>query len=144
MNVAIIFNKQRRNPMSNQLATREHQPIVADPIHRGRYYQPNVDILEDDNGFRIIADIPGVKPGEVTINYQNGALTINGKVAPRQTEKTRFLMREYGVADYHRHFDVGESVDVDRIAADYSDGVLTVTLPKAESAKPRKITVENK
>lgn len=130
--------------MSKELASKEQQPIVADPIHRGRYYQPNVDIVEDEHGFRILADIPGVKPGDVTINFQNGALTITGKVAPRQPEKTRYLFREYGVADYYRHFDVGESVDVDKITASYSDGVLTVTLPKAESAKPRKISVENK
>jgi len=62
-------------------------------------------------------------------------------VAPRQQGKTEFLVREYGVGDYFRSFEVGEGIDADKIEASVQQGVLTLRLPKSAAAKPRKIAV---
>ncbi len=64
-------------------------------------------------------------------------------MAARQSEQTRYLLREYGVGDFYRTFRVGEQVDASRIAAEFVDGVLTLHLPKVDAAKPRKIAVQS-
>jgi HSP20 family protein len=63
-------------------------------------------------------------------------------VAPRTSEQGRYFLREYGVGDFQRNFEVGEQIDAERISAEYSDGVLTLHLPKVVAARPRKIAVK--
>ena len=70
-----------------------------------------------------------------------GEGTIHGKVTPRQPEDTAYLLRGYGIGDFHREFQVSESVDVAKIRAEHKNGVLTLHLPKVDAVKPRKITV---
>ena len=108
-----------------------------------RTYLPNVDILETPEEFLILADMPGVTPDHIEIEYEQGVLTIHGQVDPRQDEATtRYLLREYGVGDFHRSFTIGQGVDADRIEAHFKDGVMELHLPKAEAVKPRRITVK--
>ena len=106
-------------------------------------YTPSVDIIEQRDELLLVADLPGVKADAIDIKYEQGLLTIHGRVDPRQDEgKTSYLLREYGVGDYYRTFTVGEGIDSARIHAELKDGVMTLHLPKAESIKPRKITVK--
>ncbi len=108
-----------------------------------RTYLPNVDILETPEEFLILADMPGVKPDSIEIEYEQGVLTIHGQADPRQDEAaTNYLLREYGVGDFHRSFTIGQGIDDAKIEAHYSDGVMELHLPKAEKAKPRRITVK--
>jgi HSP20 family protein len=110
----------------------------------GRYYRPNVDILEDADELTVLVDIPGVKADDVDIQFEAGALAISGRVGDRQPQGTQYLLQEYGIGDFHRCFQVSEVIDAGRISAECGDGVLTVHLPKVEAAKPRKIAVQSR
>ena len=107
----------------------------------GRYYRPNVDILEAPDELLLLADMPGVKPDEIDVRFEDGELTIRGPAAPRQNPETNYLLMEYGVGDFYRTFRVSEQINAAKIRAEYSDGVLRLHLPKVEAAKPRKIQV---
>lgn len=107
----------------------------------GCHFRPHVDILELPDELVIQADIPGATPEGIDIDLQEGTLSVRAKVEPRERAVTRQLLREYGVGDYYRTFRVGEEINTEEIAADYTDGLLTLHLPKLESAKPRKIAV---
>lgn len=107
----------------------------------GRTFCPAVDILENEDALVVLADVPGSRAEDIGVDFENGQLTIHARVTERQPEGTRFLAREYALGDYRRSFEVSERIDPARIAADYTNGVLRLTLPKAESAKPKKIVV---
>jgi HSP20 family protein len=113
----------------------------AEHTRSGRYYRPNVDILEQADELIVLADMPGASGDAIDVNFEDGNLTIHAKVDPRQDESTEYLVREYGVGDFFRTFRISEAIDASKITAQYADGVLTLHLPKAEEAKPRKIAV---
>jgi HSP20 family molecular chaperone IbpA len=116
--------------------------IDAEQTRGGQYYRPNVDIIETPDELLVVADMPGLASDLIDIRFEEGALTIHGRVPPRQPAGTRFLLQEYGLGDFFRTFRVSENIDSERITADYADGVLTLHLPKSERAKPRKIAVQ--
>ena len=102
--------------------------------------RPRVDILETEHALVLLADLPGVKPSDVDVRFENGELTIHGRRVPSHAGKRRPLW-EYEPAHYHRAFRLTEDVAADQIEAELKNGVLTVRLPKAEAAKPRRIAV---
>lgn len=114
---------------------------VADDANSGVVARPRVDILETDHEVLLLADMPGVKPNEVDVRFENGELTIHGRRVPSNNGKKRVLW-EYEPAHYHRAFRLNEDVAADKIEAELKNGVLKVRLPKAEAAKPRRITVK--
>ncbi len=108
----------------------------------GRPWTPAVDIAENENELVLTADIPGVKMEDVDIKIEDGTLTLSGKREFQKEEKNggyHRIERSYGA--FHRAFTLPESVDVDKVGAAYENGVLKVTLPKKEVAKPRSIKV---
>jgi HSP20 family molecular chaperone IbpA len=105
-------------------------------------YRPYVDIVETSEELILSADLPGAKGSAIDIDFEDGVLTIQGKVEPRYGERRNFLLREYGIGDFHRTFRVSEQINAAAIHAEFVDGVLHVHLPKAEAAKPRKIEVK--
>ncbi len=109
----------------------------------GVCFRPNVDIVERPEELVVLADMPGTRSEGTEVDFEDGTLTIHGRVAPRHTEGTEFLLREYNVGDFYRTFHVNEAIDTNNITAEYADGVLTLHLPKAEAAKPRKIHVKS-
>jgi HSP20 family protein len=117
-------------------------PALAERTWSGRYYTPSVDILESEGELTLLADMPGVAAGDVDIRFENGELSIHGKVASHRDADLRYLLLEYEEGSYYRSFRISETIDAERISADYRDGVLMLHLPKAERAKPRKITVK--
>jgi HSP20 family protein len=123
-------------------ATPETAP--AERTRSGRTYSPPVDIQETEDELVLVADMPGVKPGDIDVRFEGGELSISGKVEWRYPEGASFLFCEYGTEDFQRTFAVSEEVDSSRITAEYKDGVLTLHLPKAEEAKQRKIAVAAK
>lgn len=114
---------------------------VPERIEQATYYTPLVDVAESADGFAFQADLPGVKAGDVDVSYDNGTLTIEAKVQPRQPAGRGYARREYGVGHFYRSFSINAPVDVDGIRAELKDGVLDLYVPKAESAKPKKIRV---
>lgn len=118
------------------------EATTAELTRCGACYRPNVDILEQADELVVLTDMPGANPEDIDIDFKDGMLTIHGKIRPRQEENTQYLLREYGVGDYWRTFQVSEAIDASKITAEYTDGVLTLHLPKAEATRPRKISVK--
>jgi len=108
-----------------------------------RTYTPNVDIVETAEEFLVLADMPGVAANAIDIQYEQGVLTMHGRVEPRQDENnTDYLLGEYGVGDFYRSFRLGEGIDANKIEARLKDGVMELRLPKSEASKPRRIAVK--
>ena len=104
---------------------------------------PLVDVFEEPDVIRLAAELPGVKPEDVKISVEGNLLTIKGtkeQVAEEKAEKVHRYERTYGA--FERTFRLSASINPTKIKAAYNLGVLTITLPKAETAKPHLITVE--
>jgi len=104
---------------------------------------PLVDIFEEPDAIRLVAEVPGVRPSDVKISVEGSLLTIKGtkeQVAEPKAEKVHRYERTYGA--FERTFTLSASIDSNKIKATYNLGVLTITLPKAETAKPHLIKVE--
>jgi len=105
-------------------------------------WAPAVDIKEEDDKYILIADIPGVDPQDIDVHMENGILSIKGeRDSELKTENDGFkrIERKHGV--FYRRFTMPEGVNADKIEAKSDKGVLTVSIPKQEAVKPRKITV---
>ena len=108
-----------------------------------RPWSPSVDIAEDENSLTLTADIPGVKLEEIDLKIEDGTLTFSGKREFEKKEDQRAyhrIERSYGA--FQRAFALPDTVNVEKVAAAYDNGVLKVTLPKKEAARPKTIKVE--
>ena len=104
---------------------------------------PPCDIFEDKDSVRIIMEVPGVKPEDVRLSLENNLLTVRGEkkqVAEEKADRVHRYERSYGI--FERAFALPSSVNADAIEARYENGILTVSLPKAERARPRQIEVK--
>jgi HSP20 family molecular chaperone IbpA len=117
------------------------RPQTETPATRRVAYTPAVDVIETPDEFRVMADVPGAEQDLIDLSLDDGVLTLRAGVRPRTTGETQFLSREYGVGAYERSFRVGDAIDAERISAELAHGVLSVRLPKAAQARPRKISV---
>ena len=121
---------------------KEQAHLERESIRNRPVYVPKVDILEDGESITLLADMPGVDDQSVDIVIEKDVLTINGTVEPENQKDLRIIHAEYGTGDYRRTFTVTDVIDHDRIEATVKNGVLKLILPKAERAKPRKISVK--
>jgi HSP20 family protein len=110
----------------------------AEPRH---VYTPALDIFETAAGLVLEADLPGVRPEDLEIRVQDNVLHLFGKVTWPLPADGRLLHEEVRPEDFYRSFILSDEVDTEQITADFSDGVLQLTLPKAPKATPRKIEV---
>ena len=123
--------------------TSERTPAPTPPQHESStWYTPLVDVIETAEGFIFQADVPGVRAGDVDVSYQEGVLSIEGKVYPRQPQDHNYLWREYGTGHFYCQFTLDTPIDPDKIRVELKDGVLELHVPKPESARPRKIAVK--
>jgi HSP20 family protein len=119
----------------------KEQVMAPNEDDRPAFVTPLVDIETTDDGYVIRAEMPGVDKGGLEITVDNGELTILGRRKP--TELTAELIyREIQPHDFRRVYELDPSIDPTKIGAKIDDGILTVTLPKAETVKPRKISVQ--
>lgn len=117
------------NRMLNQTATR---PWV-----------PAVDIFETENEWVLKADLPEVNMGDIDIQIENGTLTLKGERKFQKEENRKgYTQVERNYGTFARYFSLPDTVDAEKVRAEYAQGVLTVTLPKKEVAKPRSIKVQ--
>ena len=122
---------------------RENTQNAPEPVEQGAWYTPLCDIVENNEAFLFVADLPGVKPGDVDVSYENGVLTIDAKVQRRQPENQAYVWQEYGVGHFHRSFNINTPVNADGIRAELKNGELKLYVPKAEHAKTRKIEIKS-
>lgn len=128
----------------NEIQVEDKQTVVesdSEPTFAGRFFTPQVDIYSTDEEITMVADVPGVQREGLDIDLRDGVLTVVGKVS-QVSDELRLLQREYEVGGYLRRFNIHEDIDGDAIEAKLKDGVLTVSLPLAEAARPRKIEVQ--
>jgi HSP20 family protein len=116
--------------------------LLSEP--NSRPWSPAVDIFETENEVILKADVPEVAPEKVDIKLENGTLTLKGerKFEEHQKNGKGFRRIERGYGSFVRVFSVPETVEAEKVKADYKNGVLTVTLPKKEIAKPKTIQVQ--
>jgi HSP20 family protein len=127
------------------LQTREARDIAAatEATRPGVLLTPPVDIFEDPQAITVLADMPGVTPGQLTIDLHEGVLTITGHAAAPDRPNEVAVLHEYRAeVTFQRSFTVSEAIDQGRIQATLKQGVLRLRLPKAERAKPRQITIQ--
>jgi HSP20 family protein len=129
---------------SKDLQVREKQEVTtpAEQTQPGLVFTPSVDIFENEKEIVLLADMPGVKVGDLNIDLRENTLTLNGGVEPVQGDGEEDVVIEYEVGKFYRQFALSELVDQEKIDAQLKDGVLRLTLPKVEKATPRTITVQ--
>ena len=106
-----------------------------------RVFVPVTDIFETDQSLTVVLEMPGVARESVNVELADGVLTIEGRINFAKYEGLQPVYTEYNIGHYVRTFELSRDIQHDRISAELKDGVMTVTLPKAEKAKPRKIKV---
>lgn len=118
-----------------ELVQKEEQTVPA------RYYVPYTDIFETDDALTIVMEMPGVSRQNIDIGIENGILTIDGHIDFSDYAEMQPVYTEYNIGHYSRKFSLSSKIDQEKISAETKDGVLTLVLPKAEAAKPRKIKI---
>jgi HSP20 family protein len=103
-------------------------------------YSPHVDICDAGDALTVFADLPGAKPEEIDVQYEDGVLSLHACVQPRPLPG-RMLKQEFGIGDYRRSFRLGDGFDASQITAESRHGVLTIRVPRMAAVRPRKIAV---
>src|SRR5579864_5251689 len=117
--------------------------LFSDDGVKARPWAPAVDIIETENELVLKADVPGVELKDIDIQLENGTLTVKGERKFEKDEKNKgFHRMERSYGSFVRYFTLADTVDTEHVKAEYSAGVLTVTLPKKEIAKPKSIKVQ--
>jgi HSP20 family molecular chaperone IbpA len=106
-----------------------------------RTFVPNTDIFETEQSLSLIVEMPGVDKNKVDVSVEDGVLTIQGQLDFSKYEGMQPVYTEYNIGHYRRSFSLSNKIDQGRISAEIKDGVLSLELPKAEEAKPRRIAV---
>ena len=106
----------------------------------GRFITPAASINETADGYTLELEMPGVNKEGLDISIENNELSITGHRSPAKIEGT-LIHRESRSHNYRRSFEIDPSIDMGKISARIAQGVVTLTLPKAEEVKPRKITI---
>lgn len=103
-----------------------------------------VDVIENADNFVVKASVPGINPDDLEITLNNNVLTIKGEVKEeKDVEEARYHLRERRYGSFTRSFTIPSNVKAEEIQANYNQGVLSLTLPKAEEAKPKRIAVKS-
>jgi HSP20 family protein len=105
-------------------------------------WMPAVDIRETDEAFFVNAELPGLTKDDIQITLENNVLRLSGERRfEKEDEKDNYRRIERAYGGFSRVFTLGGGVDAERVAANFKDGVLTITVPKKEETKPRKIAI---
>ena len=129
---------------SKELKVREKQELAgpAEQTTPGLVFTPAVDIFETEKEITLLADMPGVRADDLTIDLRDNTLTLTADTAPVENAEEDEILVEYESGKYYRQFTLGEIINQEEIDAKLNDGVLRLTLPKVEKATPKKIAVK--
>ena len=122
---------------SARSAARPAQPDQSVPT-----VSPHVNVIEDAQGILLYADLPGVPKDKLNVHVESGTLTIEGDVDLGLPADIEWKHLELNRAHYRRQFTLSKELDSDNVEAEFKQGVLTLRIPKAEKAKPRKVRVK--
>ena len=126
-----------------ELRVREKKELVAkeEKTIPGRYYIPYADIYETDDALAVVLEMPGVEKKDLNVALENDVLRVDGQIEFSKYKDMEPVYAEYNIGHYARSFTLSNKVDQEKIGANFEDGVLTLTLPKAKHAQPRKIAI---
>ncbi len=136
----LTLRKSTRNPF--KFYSPFFAPLRAKTDASAYSWAPSVDISETDNGFEVRAELPGVAKDDLSVSIKDNFLTLSGEKRQENSEDTqnyRRVERRYG--SFQRRFTLPPDVTADDIKADYTDGVLTLSIPKPEVAKPTEVPI---
>lgn len=141
----------RRNPFRDMLDLRSDmdrliEQAFSTPSRLGWVNETSLDldVAEDEEQYIVKASLPGLDPEDLDITYTNKVLTIKGEVrGEEETEKRRYHMRERWYGSFSRSIQLPANVNANAIEAKYDKGILTLTMPKTEEEKPRRISVSS-
>ena len=125
----------------SEIKAREKKEVAgkAEQTKPGPVFTPSVDIFETETALTVLADLPGVTQANLDIDLHEDVLSIVGHIEEDREPGENVLLKEYETGQYIRKFTLSEVIDQEKIRAELVDGVLRLTLPKVEKAKPRKI-----
>ncbi len=136
----------RWNPVRDMITLRDAMDrMMNDTNYRGRDYRTQawqlpVDAYANDDAIVIVADVPGLKPEDVEVTLEGDTLTIRGQLKNHAEDKN-YLLRERATGAFERVLTINTAIDPNKVEAHFDDGILTLTLPKAEAVKPKQIKV---
>jgi HSP20 family protein len=128
-------NQELQVQKKRELETKEEGTIPA------RTFLPAADIFEAEDTLHVVLEMPGVEKDNINISVREGVLNIEGRLDFAKYKDLQPLYTEYNVGNYSRSFRLSTSIDQNKIGAELKDGVLSLTLPKVEEAKPRTIQI---
>jgi HSP20 family protein len=114
---------------------------AQEPTTPMRAFLPTTDIFENEDALTVVLEMPGVDKSNIDVDIENGVLTVEGRINFDKYKGMQPIYSEYNVGPFRRSFRISSRVDQDKIKAEMRDGVITLVLPKAEEAKPRRIEV---
>jgi len=128
---------------AQELAVRDKKELVSkeEKTVPGRYYVPYADIYETDEALSVVMEMPGVERKNINVALENNVLRVDGQIDFSKYDGMEPVYTEYNVGHYSRSFTLSNRIDQDKISAQLEDGVLTLTLPKAKEAQPRRISI---
>lgn len=117
--------------------------VAADDYSSGISIYPSMDVVENEHASVVVAELPGVKKEDLKISFENNILSISGERKPFEIpQDAHVLLNEISVREFNRVVRFSHKIDGENIAAELENGVLRVTVPKAESARSRTIEVK--
>ncbi len=128
---------------AQELAVRDKKELVSKEENTvpGRHYVPYADIYETDEALCVVMEMPGVEKKDIEVALENGVLRVDGRIDFSKYDGMEPVYTEYNVGHYTRSFTLSNKIDQEKISAQLDDGVLTLTLPKARQAQPRRIAI---
>ncbi len=129
---------------TKDIKVRDKQEVTspAEQTTPGLVFTPAVDIFETEKAITLLADLPGAKADDLTIDLRDDTLTLVADIAPADKGSEVEILTEYETGRYYRQFTLSEIIDQEKIDAKLNNGVLRLRLPKVEKATPRKIVVK--
>jgi len=128
-------NKELEVRAKKELVAKEEKTIP------GRYFAPCADIYETEEVLAVVLEMPGVEKKDLDVGLENGVLRVDGRIDFSKYKDMEPVYSEYNVGHYARSFALSDKIDQEKISANLEEGVLTLTLPKAKHAQPRKIAI---
>jgi HSP20 family molecular chaperone IbpA len=136
------MEKPQAAATAQELAVREKKELAGEEkTIPGRFFVPSTDVYETEDGLTLVMEMPGVARDGLDVSLEDGLLKVEGRLDSSKYQGLAPVYTEYNVGHYARSFTLSDKVDQDNIGAKLEDGVLTLTLPKAPAARPRRIAV---
>jgi HSP20 family protein len=135
----VVKFKKDSDLINDTFNTIFNSPLFSnwDSLNQTSNYIPKVRISEDKDNFHISMEIPGIAKEDVKLSVENNVLSVTGvKKETKKTEETNLIINEVYTGEFSRNFNLSNDIKIDAIDAEYKDGVLNITLPKVEEAKP--------